>query len=268
MMGLPAIIDKAAETYGMKGNEFVYTLKATSVIPKEAKDAEVVSCIMVAHEHGLNPLTREIYFMRTKAGGIQPIVSVDGWIKKCNEHPKFDGLEFSDRLDDAGKLVSITCTIHRKDRSHATSATEYMAECRRKSDKPTPWDSHPSRMLRHKALIQCARIAFGFAGIMEPDEFSQWQEGIKDITPAPADELPDIEELPDIPEIEDAEIAQDEPEELADSDGLLAKIEEDVAMAGDDAEALAEVAEQYADLIERLPEAAKGAAYAMLEGAA
>lgn len=266
-MGLPAIIDKAAETYGMNGNEFVYTLKATSVIPKEAKDAEVVSCIMVAHEHGLNPLTREIYFMRTKAGGIQPIVSVDGWIKKCNEHPKFDGMEFTDTLDDAGKLVSITCTIYRKDRSHPTSATEYMSECRRKSDKPTPWDSHPNRMLRHKALIQCARIAFGFAGIMEPDEFAQWQEGIKDITP-PADELPDIEELPDIPEIEDAEIAQDEPEELADSDGLLAKIEEDVAMAGADAEALAEVAEQYADLIERLPEAAKGAAYAMLEGAA
>jgi hypothetical protein len=33
-----------------------------------------------------------------------------------------------------------------------------------------PWKSHPRRMLRHKALIQCARIAFGFAGIYDEDE--------------------------------------------------------------------------------------------------
>lgn len=273
-MSLPAIIDEAAKTYGMSGNDFVYTLKTTAVIPKEAKDAEVVSCIMVAHEHGLNPLTREIYFMKTKAGGIQPIVSVDGWIKKCNEHPKFDGMEFTDTLDDAGKLVSITCTIYRKDRSHATSATEYMAECRRKSDKQTPWDSHPSRMLRHKALIQCARIAFGFAGIMEPDEFAQWQEGIKDITPKPAiaavdsndlHDLPDvIDDIEDIPDVVDADIADEEPDLIADVPGFLGKVRQalkDGWPAGD-------VYATYGELAERLPEDARGKFDRMLEEAA
>ncbi|WP_414836262.1 recombinase RecT, partial [Escherichia coli] len=33
-----------------------------------------------------------------------------------------------------------------------------------------PWQSHPKRMLRHKAMIQCARLAFGFAGIYDKDE--------------------------------------------------------------------------------------------------
>jgi len=42
-----------------------------------------------------------------------------------------------------------------------------MSECRR--DTPT-WKRWPARMLRHKAAIQAARYAFGFAGIMEPDE--------------------------------------------------------------------------------------------------
>jgi hypothetical protein len=28
----------------------------------------------------------------------------------------------------------------------------------------------PKRMLRHKALIQCARVAFGFSGIFDEDE--------------------------------------------------------------------------------------------------
>ncbi|MFO1465836.1 MAG: recombinase RecT [Steroidobacteraceae bacterium] len=61
----------------------------------------------------------------------------------------------------------IECTIERKDRSMPVSVREYLAECERDTG---PWKSHPRRMLRHKALIQCARIAFGFAGVYDPDE--------------------------------------------------------------------------------------------------
>ena len=42
-----------------------------------------------------------------------------------------------------------------------------MAETR--TDSPA-WQSHPRRMLRHKALVQCARVAFGLAGLYDPDE--------------------------------------------------------------------------------------------------
>ena len=66
--------------------------------------------------------------------------------------------------------------------------TEYMAECIRNTD---PWKQYPRRMLRHKALIQCARYAFGFAGIVDPDEAeriiqSEPQQQIK--APAPPEE--------------------------------------------------------------------------------
>jgi hypothetical protein len=42
-------------------------------------------------------------------------------------------------------------------------------------------------MLRHKALIQAARYAFGFSGIVDPDEWERSPEslGPRDITPAP-----------------------------------------------------------------------------------
>jgi len=33
-----------------------------------------------------------------------------------------------------------------------------------------PWQSHTKRMLRHKTVIQGARLAFGFAGIYDEDE--------------------------------------------------------------------------------------------------
>jgi hypothetical protein len=46
--------------------------------------------------------------------------------------------------------------------------TEFLAECKRGTE---PWKNMPRRMLRHKALIQCARVAFGFA-LYDDDEGS------------------------------------------------------------------------------------------------
>lgn len=245
VQSLPAIIDMA-KTYAIDAAAFVYTFKAVAM-PQNSNDAEFVSCCLVAREHQLNPLTKEIYFMRSKAGPIQPIVSVDGWIKKCNEHPEFDGLEFHDVID-GRKLIAIKCSIWRKDRTRPTTVTEYMSECRRKSEKTTPWDTHPSRMLRHKALIQCARIAFGFAGVMDRDEFDEWQQ-TKDVTPPqPLQSAPDIPDDP--PSIPDAEIIADE---ISDAAGYLAKLEEDVSLC-ESATELREIAEANADMIARLPQ--------------
>ena len=192
-----SILGALAERYGMDPKAFEITIRAMAM-PKEHTDEEFAACCLVAKEHNLNPFTREIYFMRTKSGTIQPIVGVDGWIRKCNEHPAFDGMNFEDSHDDKGKPVAIKCLIHRKDRQHPIVVTEYLTECQRPTDN---WKQMPGRMLRHRALIQCARVAFGFAGIMDPDEFEQWQERFRgetarDITPAKAPTLA----LPDIPD--------------------------------------------------------------------
>ena len=82
-----------------------------------------------------------------------PVVGVDGWSRIINDNAQFDGMDF--KQDDE----SCTCTIYRKDRSHPIVVTEYMTECKR---DVAPWKSHPRRMLRHKAMIQCARLAFWF----------------------------------------------------------------------------------------------------------
>jgi PAS domain-containing protein len=73
---------------------------------------------------------------------------------------------------------SCTCIIYRKDRSHPVKVTEYLSECKR---AVKPWQSHPKRMLRHKSLIQCARLAFGYVGIFDLDE----AERIIEVNPAP-----------------------------------------------------------------------------------
>jgi phage recombination protein Bet len=153
---LITLSNKLAERFGMDTNsELVETLKATAFRSKDpVSDAQLTALLVIANEYGLNPFTKEIYAYPDQYKGIVPVVGVDGWIRIINEHPQFDGLEFDFDPEFA------TCRIFRKDRSHATEITEYLSECRRGTD---PWKNMPRRMLRHKALIQCARVAFGFA---------------------------------------------------------------------------------------------------------
>lgn len=153
-----------AGKFSVEPIKLLATLKAT--VFKGATDDELLALVVVANSYGLNPLLKEIYAFPAKGGGIVPVVSVDGWIRMCNDHPQMDGMEFVDHHDAKGELVSVTCRIFRKDRRHPTVITEYLVECRRNTD---PWKM-ANRMLRHKALIQCARVAFGFSGIQDEDE--------------------------------------------------------------------------------------------------
>lgn len=264
---LPAII-KLAETYDLDASAFAFTVKAIAM-PAGASDAEFVACCLVAREHGLNPLTKEIYFMKTKAGTIQPIVSVDGWIKKCNSHPQFDGMDLEDDRDANGKLTGMFCSIFRKDRGRPTRIREDLAEC--KAVGGPVWKTSEYRMMRNRVICQCARIAFGFSGIMDPDEFAAWQA--RDVTPTKQvlempDDVPD-QELTPSPVDQTAQMLQDgnTDEPIADVDGFLAKLADDIALC-DSAEELAEVAAGNTDMIARLPEAKRKAAEQMLKEAA
>ena len=142
------------------GAELIDTLKATA-FKGQVSDAQMTALLVVANQYALNPWTKEIYAFPDKNNGIVPVVGVDGWSRIINSHPQFDGIDFEQDSE------SCTCIIYRKDRSHPIKVTEWMAECKRGTG---PWQSHPRRMLRHKAMIQGARLAFGYGGIYDQDE--------------------------------------------------------------------------------------------------
>lgn len=145
------------------------TLKATAF--KECKsDAEFLAAVIVANTYRLNPLLKEMYAFPAKGGGIIPIVSIDGFISLANRHPDFNGVELieNEEAGQPGGLKSVTAKFYLKGKDHPIVVTEYMAECY--NDTKEPWKKWPRRMLRHKAYIQGARVAFGFSGIYDPDE--------------------------------------------------------------------------------------------------
>lgn len=183
-------ISQMADILGL-GNvdpvELKNTLVATAFnTDKAISDEQMASLLIVAGQYKLNPWTKEIYAFPSNKG-IIPVVGVDGWSRIINSSDNFDGMEFrySENMlqMDGAKVPApewIECIIHRSDRKFPTVVREYLIECYQKprgnSGYAGPWQSHPSRFLRHKATIQCARLAFGFVGIYDQDEAERIRE--------------------------------------------------------------------------------------------
>lgn len=188
----PSLIQKIADRYSVEGNKLMHTLKMTAFqTQNEISNEQMMALLIVADQYHLNPFTKEIYAFPDKQNGIVPVVGVDGWSRIINENKNFDGMEF----DYAEKQVTptggkecpewIECVMYRKDRDKPIKVREYLDEVYRAPFKPRdkdytidgPWQSHTKRMLRHKVMIQCARIAFGFTGIYDQDEAERIIEG-------------------------------------------------------------------------------------------
>lgn len=160
---LQTLTKKLADRFDMgDSSDLANVLQATAFKGQNVSGEQMTALLVVANQYGLNPWTNEVYAYPHN-GGIVPIVGVDGWSRIMNEHTQYDGIEFTFNEQED----SCTCTIFRKDRTHPIVVTEYLSECQRGT---TPWKSHPKRMLRHKTMIQCARLAFGFTGIYDQDE--------------------------------------------------------------------------------------------------
>jgi phage recombination protein Bet len=182
-----SVIVRMGERYGVDADKLLGTLKATA-FKGEVSTEQMMMLLVVADQYHLNPFTKEIYAFPSR-GGIVPIVGVDGWARIINENPNFDGMDFEDGPLAENKIPEwIECRMHRKDRAHPVCVREYFAEVNRGTD---PWKSHPRRMLRHKAMIQAARLAFGFVGIYDDDEGERVREAI-DVTPAHIDPRGDL----------------------------------------------------------------------------
>lgn len=185
---MSSILTKFSNTYSVDPKKMLSTLKSTCFKQQhgEVSDEQMIALLVVADQHKLNPFTKEIYAFPDKKNGIIPIVGVDGWARIINGKSTFNGMDFKQSETsvtmDGGKPCPewIECAIYSSDREHPVTVREYLDEVYRPpftkttNNKPYtingPWQTHTKRMLRHKAMIQCARIAYGFGGIYDQDE--------------------------------------------------------------------------------------------------
>ena len=116
--------------------------------------------LSVAIRHELDPLCDEISVMDTPDGAL-PFITIDGWMKLINRHEQFAGMSLREPSEPSENISPwVECTIYRHDRILPIVVREYLDEVKTEHGS---WTQMPRRMLRHRAIQQCARLAFGIA---------------------------------------------------------------------------------------------------------
>ena len=117
------------------------------------------TCLRLIAEYRLNPRADEIDLIQFEEGRWQVFITVNGWAKLINAHPAFCGIEFSEARElEEGVPLWMGCAIYRTDRVRPIEVKEYFSEMK---TEHAAWQQMPRRMLRHRAMQQCARLAFG-----------------------------------------------------------------------------------------------------------
>lgn len=120
-----------------------------------------VQLLRMASKYGLDPLSEEICLIQNNEDDYQPFITIDGWSKIINNHPQYAGMSLRDSTELIDNIPTwMECTIYRNDRILPIIIKEYLEEV--KTDHPS-WQQMPRRMLRHRVIQQCARLAFNIS---------------------------------------------------------------------------------------------------------
>lgn len=120
-----------------------------------------VQLLRIANKHQLDPLSDEIALLQNQDQTYQPFITIDGWSKLINNHPQYAGMSLRDSTELIDGIPTwIECTIYRNDRILPIVIKEYLEEVR---TDHSSWQQMPRRMLRHRVIQQCARLALGIS---------------------------------------------------------------------------------------------------------
>lgn len=172
------LIARLAGRFGVEPNRLLKCL--TTQVFKQAdgrqpSNEELMVLLLVCENFGLSPFNREIYAFRGKNGDIVPVVSLDGWAKIVRSQKDFNGVSF--RFSETTVKVAgcnqelpefVECAMRLKGVDEPIVIQEFMVECF--NDKSPVWKKWPRRMLRTRAFIQCARLAFSLTGLYDEGE--------------------------------------------------------------------------------------------------
>ena len=120
-----------------------------------------VQLLRLANKYQLDPLSDEIALLQNQDQTYQPFITIDGWSKLINNHPQYAGMSLRDSTELIdGIPIWMECTIYRNDRILPIVIKEYFEEVR---TNHSSWEQMPRRMLRHRVIQQCARLALGIS---------------------------------------------------------------------------------------------------------
>lgn len=167
--------------------------------PQQATKEEMQYCMNIAKVMGLNPITKEIFFVprRSKVNGqwiekVEPMLGRDSYLKVAHGTGLLKGMETTATIKTVPNLVSgkweessdlvATCKVWRKD-----SDMPFVVEVRyseyvqtTKEGVPTKfWKEKPDTMIKKVAESQALRKAFSINGAYSEDEIDTMQSDVQ-----------------------------------------------------------------------------------------
>jgi hypothetical protein len=119
----------------------------------------LLTLLRIARAYSLDPLKEEVALALYDDCNWQAYITLEGYSKILNCYPAFDAITFTQSEECVNGIpIWMECAIYRKDRSLPIMVREYFEEV--KGDQAI-WQKMPRRMLRHKVMQQCARLAVG-----------------------------------------------------------------------------------------------------------
>jgi hypothetical protein len=149
------LIASAAKKLGSTTSELSAWLSQIPNTPQAVQH----NALRLITKHGLDPFADEIAIHQYEDSHWQAFITIDGWSKLINSHPAFSGISFTESDELVSGVPSwMRCAIYRNDRVVPIEVKEYLCEIQ---TEHSVWKEMPRRMLRHRVIAQCARLAFG-----------------------------------------------------------------------------------------------------------
>lgn len=159
----------------------------------DVSDQEVVMFMNLCKFQKLNPFLNEAYLIKFGSQPSQIIVSKEAFMKRAENHPKYQGFEAGIIVDRGGVLVEIEgavklkddiliggwCKVYRDDRKMPITSKISFDEF---SKGQATWKQMPLNMIRKSAIVNGLREAFPETlGAMYTEDDADIR---KDVTPA------------------------------------------------------------------------------------
>lgn len=159
-------MEKELTTLNYEDKGLLKTIADT--VARGATQSEFNFFIEYCKSTGLNPIKKEIWFIKTSRG-LQIMTGINGFLAIANRNETFDGIT-TEIFEKDGKLDRIVASVWRKDRKHPAQGTAILSEYQQN----TPiWKEKPFTMLEKVAKARALREAFSqeLNGIYSVDEY-------------------------------------------------------------------------------------------------
>ncbi|MEY2875900.1 MAG: phage recombination protein Bet [Pseudomonadota bacterium] len=173
MMSIESIAVELAVRAGMRMTPET-ALAAVKTMVGDVPDWVLARFMLAARSTGLSLFGGEVYPAVREDGGLDAVVSLDGWVKLVNRHPEFQGVTFAYSPDRVASSMDthrphewVECAITKRGVPMPFVAREYFDEV---NQRRGVWLTHPIRATRNAALVQAARYAFGLSGVGAAEE--------------------------------------------------------------------------------------------------